>query len=477
MRDGITETGRPAAQYLRMSTDRQDVSLEYQSKVIAAWAAQHGFAVVATFADEGVSGVGIDKREALKDLLRKVIGGQSDFEAVLVYDVSRWGRFQNPDQAAHYEFMCEEAGVPVEYCAEPFRNDGTALSGLIKHVKRTMAAEFSRESSVRMTKAKAVLRQRNFWTGGAPGYGYRRAIVDRDGKVVRVCAQGEKFSRQHCHTRLVHGPKEEVAVVQHIYEAFLEPGATFTSIARDLNADLNPQTVDERWTLNRVRNILKNPKYCGRHTAGRTRRRLGGPVELVDERFWVVGLETCQSIVSADLFDRVSATIERRNRRTSDEELIADLQRLMVAHDRLNESVIVKFGQYGLEMIRDRFGGMAGAYRACGYIPPARQLAYSDRIRAVPKFKQESLYSTTELLEMLRRVWRTHGQITCALINDTPGIPNASTFGRRFGTIADGYIAIGYKPNAQQARMAEKRRRTRTGRSTKGLPVQLAPRA
>jgi hypothetical protein len=24
-----------------------------------------------------------------------------------VYDVSRWGRFQDPDEAAHYEFLCK----------------------------------------------------------------------------------------------------------------------------------------------------------------------------------------------------------------------------------------------------------------------------------------------------------------------------------------------------------------------------------
>ncbi|RWK32866.1 MAG: hypothetical protein EOR46_30210 [Mesorhizobium sp.] len=51
--------------------------------------------------------------------------GQKAFSAILVLDVSRWGRFPNADQSAHYEFLCLDAGVAVEYCAEPFENDGS----------------------------------------------------------------------------------------------------------------------------------------------------------------------------------------------------------------------------------------------------------------------------------------------------------------------------------------------------------------
>lgn len=464
-----------AAQYLRMSTDRQDVSLAYQAKIIGVWAAENGYEVAASFADEGTSGVGIEKRQGLKSLLRTVIGGQADFEAILVYDVSRWGRFQNPDQAAHYEFMCQEAGVKVEYCAEPFRNDGSALSGLIKHVKRTMAAEFSREASERTSKAKMVLRQRSYWTGGKPGFGFQRAIVDADGEIVRLCGPGDKFSRLHCHTRLVHGPERDVAIVRRIYHAFLEPDETFTGIAQALNAELKPTSVDERWTLGRVRNILSNPKYCGRHTAGRTRGRLGGPAELVDERFWVVGQETCQAIVTTEIFNRVAEKIARRKRRATDDELIADLRRILEAHGHLNEKLVVQYGRYGLEMVRDRFGGMQSAYTACGYVPDAKQAAYISRIRAAPKVHSGPRFSSTELLEMLRTVWKAHGQITVDLINNTPGLPHSTTFCRRFGTISDAYTAIGYEPNPQQLRMAENVRRTKGKPRSKGLAVQLAP--
>jgi hypothetical protein len=55
--------------------------------------------------------------------------------------VSRWGRFQDIDEAAHYEFLCRQAGVKVIYCGEQFENDGSIFSNLVKSLKRTMAAE------------------------------------------------------------------------------------------------------------------------------------------------------------------------------------------------------------------------------------------------------------------------------------------------------------------------------------------------
>src|SRR5687768_3154741 len=106
-----------AAQYVRMSTDHQRYSTENQGDAIAAYAAIHGMEIVATYADEGKSGLNIGGREALQRLISDIEKGHADFEALLVYDVSRWGRFQDADESAFYEYQCRRAGVRVIYCA------------------------------------------------------------------------------------------------------------------------------------------------------------------------------------------------------------------------------------------------------------------------------------------------------------------------------------------------------------------------
>lgn len=121
-----------AAQYVRMSTEHQKYSTENQSEAIAAYAARRGFDVVRTYTDAGKSGLRLDGRAALQELIADVRNGAPGFEAILVYDVSRWGRFQDADESAYYEFICREAGLSVHYCAEQFENDGSLSATIIK---------------------------------------------------------------------------------------------------------------------------------------------------------------------------------------------------------------------------------------------------------------------------------------------------------------------------------------------------------
>src|ERR1700732_4172243 len=142
-----------AAQYVRMSTDYQRYSIQNQAAAIAAYAQQKNLTIVRTYADEGRSGLRIKGRAGLIELIDDVTSGRADFDHILVYDVSRWGRFQDVDESAHYEFDSKKGGVKVAYCAEQFDNDGSLLSSIAKNIKRVMAAEWSREHSVRIHAA------------------------------------------------------------------------------------------------------------------------------------------------------------------------------------------------------------------------------------------------------------------------------------------------------------------------------------
>src|SRR3546814_7815993 len=108
----------------------------YQSEIIAQYAARRGFEIVKTYEDSGKSGLRLDGRLSLQQLIADVRGGQTDFKEILVYDVSRWGRFQDADESAYYEFICREAGIAVQYCAEQIENDGSLSATIIKSMKR-----------------------------------------------------------------------------------------------------------------------------------------------------------------------------------------------------------------------------------------------------------------------------------------------------------------------------------------------------
>jgi DNA invertase Pin-like site-specific DNA recombinase len=170
----------PAAEYVRMSTEEQPNSIAIQQAAIRRYADEHGYQVVMTYADPGRSGIEIKHRSGLRQLIQDVIAGHSFFRAILVFDVSRWGRFQDTDESAHYEFLCRSAGIPVHYCAEQFENNGTLSSNIMKALKRTMAAEYSRDLSNRVKGGMYWLAARGFHVGSPPGYGLRR-LFDLNG--------------------------------------------------------------------------------------------------------------------------------------------------------------------------------------------------------------------------------------------------------------------------------------------------------
>lgn len=109
----------PVAAYLRASTDLQQYSLANQDEAIQTYARQHRMAIVRIYQDEGQSGLTVDRRTGLQALLRAIENGDVEFEGVLVLDVSRWGRFQNLDEAAYYEFRCWKARIRVSYQSAP----------------------------------------------------------------------------------------------------------------------------------------------------------------------------------------------------------------------------------------------------------------------------------------------------------------------------------------------------------------------
>ena len=186
-----SQSATRAAQYVRMSTDHQQYSIENQSVVIGAYAQRRNLTIVRTYRDEGESGLKLRNRAGLRQLLDDVQANHADFDHILVYDVSRWGRFQDTDESAHYEFICKQAGIKVHYCAEQFENDGSMLSSIVKNLKRVMAAEFSRELSTKVHAGQMSIVRLGFRHGGPLGYGLRRELFDEHHNSKGLLKKGE----------------------------------------------------------------------------------------------------------------------------------------------------------------------------------------------------------------------------------------------------------------------------------------------
>ena len=58
-----------AAVYVRMSTEHQQYSTSNQMDVIREYAKKHGFTIVKEYSDQGKSGLNIEGRESLAEML------------------------------------------------------------------------------------------------------------------------------------------------------------------------------------------------------------------------------------------------------------------------------------------------------------------------------------------------------------------------------------------------------------------------
>lgn len=262
-RDDDTGDEIPAVAYVRMSTDHQKYSTENQLDVIRNYATARGLTILRVFEDSGRSGLRLDGREALQALMAEVQSGRANFKAILVYDVSRWGRFQDADEGAYHEHVCSRAGIRVHYCGEQFENDGSIGSNLLKTVKRVMAGEYSRELSVKVFAGQCRLVELGYRQGGAAGYGLRRVLIDENGNPKGELSRGEQKSIQTDRVILVPGPADEQRVVQRMYTMFVDEGRLEREIAQTLNAEGCRTDLGRPWTRATVHQVLTNEKYIG----------------------------------------------------------------------------------------------------------------------------------------------------------------------------------------------------------------------
>lgn len=329
-----------AAMYVRMSTDHQKYSTENQADAIREYAERHQIEIIETYADAGKSGLSLDGRDALKRLIDDVQAGTAQFNMILVLDVTRWGRFQDADESAYYEYICRRAGIDVQYVAEQFENDGSPVSTIVKGVKRAMAGEYSRELSAKVFAGQCRLIELGFRQGGQAGYGLRRVLVDERGERKATLKRGEHKSLQTDRVILVPGPPEEVETVRWIYRAFTEQGLQEGRIAAILNHRGILTDLERPWTRGTVHEVLTNEKYIGNNIFNRTSFKLKKRHVENSPDMWVRADGVFEAVVEPQYFYTAQGIIRERCRKFSDDEMLEKLRELHQRHGWLSGVII-----------------------------------------------------------------------------------------------------------------------------------------
>jgi DNA invertase Pin-like site-specific DNA recombinase len=406
------EQRRRAAMYVRMSTDHQKYSTENQADAIRDYAARRQMDIVKTYADSGKSGLSLDGRDALQNLIADVQSGQADYSVILVLDVTRWGRFQDADESAYYEYLCRRAGIDVQYVAEQFENDGSPVSTIVKGVKRAMAGEYSRELSGKVFAGQCRLIELGFRQGGPAGYGLRRVLVDEHRQPKGTLKRGEHKSLQTDRVVLEAGPDDEVATVRWIYRAFTEEGLLESQIAARLNMQGLKTDLDREWTRGVVHTILTNEKYIGNNVFNRRsfklkKRRVNNTPDM-----WVRADGVFEAIIEARYFYTAQGIIRERSRRFSNDEMLTKLRALHEKQGWLSGILIDETDDMPSSSVyAHRFGGLTQAYKLIGY-DPGRDLRYIDDNKRLRRMYPEVVEG------VIRKIQEFGGKVHREVLND-----------------------------------------------------------
>jgi len=390
-----------AAAYVRMSTEHQQYSTSNQMDIIQEYAARRNMEIVTTYSDEGKSGLSIQGRASLARMIADVENKLTDFKCILVYDVSRWGRFQDSDESAYYEYLCKRAGITVHYCAEQFENDGSSMSSMFKTFKRSMAGEYSRELSVKVFQGACRLIQLGYKQGGAAGFGLRRMLVDQGGRQKTVLKKGEHKSIQTDRVILVPGPPEEVEIVQWMYRAFTEEGKQEAEIAAILNQKGITTDLERPWSRGTVHEVLTNEKYIGNNVYHRTSNKLKRKHINNPPSMWVKAEKAFAAIIDERLFFLAQGIIIARTRHYSDDEMLEKLKGLRERHGRLSGILIDEADEMpSSSVFRNRFGSLVRAYLLIGY-DPGIDYAFLEINRHIRQMHPEIVREVTEKISAL----------------------------------------------------------------------------
>ncbi|MFN0017712.1 MAG: recombinase family protein [Pirellulaceae bacterium] len=246
----------PVALYLRMSSDKQECSIDDQRKALTEYCRQHGYRIVREYLDEGISGWKGKERLGFQQLIADA--PKREFQAVLCWDQSRFSRF-DPMEANYFWHILRREEVRIETMKEG-RLDLDSLGGwLTASITQHGKAEYVKSMAVDIARGQRGKRAEGYWLNLAP-FGYRKP----PGK----------------NQRLILGPPEEVAAIQLMFKLRAQ-GYGHSAIAKVLNeqACVKPPFA-EFWAKPCVRSTLRRVTYTGDSLTGASSRpRFAGKAE------------------------------------------------------------------------------------------------------------------------------------------------------------------------------------------------------
>lgn len=294
------------AYYRHSAEDKQENSVPIQREHARVFAEKHNIEIIHEEADEGKTGLLADRPGFTRIFQNWIFNTQAaPFDYVLVYDVSRWGRFQDQDEAAYYEFLCKKQGKKVVYVSRGFpKEEQELISHLQTSIERYMAAEYSRQLSNKVFHGCVQVSREGYSAGGTPCYGMARLLLDVNKRPIRVLKKGEH--KQIANERVTFVPRNDdtTTAVQEIYRLFVEKEKSILEIMHLLNKRNIPSANGGSWNREKILRILTNEVYTGARIYNKTWNRLRQGKRNNPRSDWVICPRAFPAVINKEQFKK-----------------------------------------------------------------------------------------------------------------------------------------------------------------------------
>ncbi len=362
-----------AVMYSRHSAeDKQEFSIPLQEEEGKKFADKFNIKIIKFFRDAGKSGL---KAENRPDFLKLYEYAKTHkFDYVLVFDATRWGRFQDTDEAAYYEMLFKREGKRIIYIERGFIEDeNPLLASLTKSIDRYMAADYSRKLSEKVSLGSKKIASLGFSVGGKAPYGLKRMLLNSHKQPVRILNDGERKSIDNERVTFTPGDKKEIEIIKRIFHQFTEEKLLKKEIAQLLNKEGIKSPKGKLWDTGKVHDILNNENYIGTKIYNKRTQKLKTPSRKNPRDEWIKVENAFEAIILKELFFRVQEKLGQLKVHYTQEELISELKKIYREYKRITSLLINEWKESKntacASTYTRRFVSLYNAYIKVEYMP------------------------------------------------------------------------------------------------------------
>ncbi len=217
--------------YIRMSTEKQDNSVESQKQVLKNFAEVNNYKIIKEYIDEGISGRSVKNRSAFLQMIEDSY--KNMFTTILIFDTSRFAR--NLEEFIVYKSELKRNNIKLLSVTEPINDDDTSI--LIDAMLGALNEMHSRKLSTTVKRGMLYKAKQGFYQTPPP-FGY----IKKNNIIITISSEAE--------------------IVKKIFDLFLI-NKTYYGVATKLNEIGLLKRKGGNWNSTDIKRVLNNKAYIG----------------------------------------------------------------------------------------------------------------------------------------------------------------------------------------------------------------------